>query len=53
MFVLTNMLFKRDMKMNTDSNISEKKDGISAQAEIQSDASTIIIPVKCCTKSHR
>ena len=53
MFVLTNMLFKKDMKMDTNSNITKKKDEISAQIEMQSDASTIIIPIKRCTKSHR
>ena len=50
MFVLTNLLFKKDMKMDKESSISEKKSGISAQTEIQSDTSTIIIPIKRCTR---
>ncbi|CAF3356597.1 unnamed protein product [Rotaria sp. Silwood2] len=39
--------------MDTNNNVTEKRDEIIAQTEIQSDTSTIMIPIERCTKSHR
>lgn len=39
--------------MNSDNNITETRDEISARSEIQSDTSTIMIPIQRSTGSHR